>query len=102
MAMGVTPIVANTGALPERLRDFGLADGLVTWGAPKKTYLKALKAHDRMPNDMELHRRWEVARELDFDNLYAEWDRMIIETSLDDNKNGHHNFSVVSQTSGGN
>lgn len=98
MAMGVHPIVADTGALPERLREFGLADGLLPWGAPRKAWLKALKAHDTMPSQNELARRWDVAQELNFDNLYKEWLRLLMETSLADNADGKHNFSVVSQT----
>lgn len=99
MAMGVQPVVADTGALRERLKEFGLADGLVPWGSPRKVWLKALKAHDFMPNAPELGRRWEVAQGLSFEHLYEEWMRLVVETSLEDNRNGHHNFEVVSQLS---
>lgn len=98
MTMGVQPIVADVGALPERLREFGLADGLVPLEAPRKAWLKALKAHDVMPNAAELVRRREVAASLSFDDLYEDWMRLVMETSLRDNANGHHNFAVVSQT----
>ncbi len=97
MAMGVTPIVADTGALRERLEEFGVADGLVRWGSPRKVWLKALKAHDQMPTEMELQRRWDIASEISFENLYRDWIRLVMESAV----KGESNILVESQTSGG-
>lgn len=99
LACGVTPVIADAGALRERLADVGMEDHLVEWKAPLKRWLHALRRFDRMPNAAEIERRRAVLFETrSFAALYRQWMRLVLRGELED---AGKVPAVVSTTSGG-
>ncbi len=98
IGMGCVPIVADTGALRERLSDFGLESLLVPWDSPRKLWLKSLKARDLMPDELTLAQRRDVLRSLNFEDLYRDWMRLVMEDITDQVQNRKTKQHAVSQT----